>query len=112
MYGYMVDVQQLKFIHQHLRAVLKWISTRFGVVFVITSIYRIPEKGKKPGVHNVMPVRGIDIRCHSDEVGKVIKRETNKHWKYDPNRPGKMVVRCHGKPLHLHIQVHPHTYEV
>jgi hypothetical protein len=113
---YLIDTEQLKFLHPHLRAVLRWISARFGMVFVITGLYRIPVLGQPLGVHNVIPLRGTDLRCHSVSVGMEIKRETNAHWKYDPQRPHKKVVRCHGpeikKPLHIHVQTHPRTFEV
>ena len=112
---FLIDIEQLKFLHEHQRAILKWISSRFGFCFVITSLYRVPEPDKPLSVHNLIPLRGTDLRCHSEAVGKMIKDEVNIHWKYDPLRPGKKVVRCHGpemgSPLHLHVQSHPRTYE-
>ena len=109
---FLIDIEQLKFLHDTQRAVLKWISSRYGMCFVITSLYRIDD----PGVHGTLPCRGTDLRCHSDKVGQQIKDDVNAHWKYDPQRPNKKVARCHGpevgSPLHLHIQSHPRTYEV
>ena len=109
---YVVDIEQLKFLHEHQRAVLNWIDARYGFCFVITSLYRIGDTG----VHGTMPCRGTDIRCHSDAIGQVMKNDINAHWKYDPQRSEKKVARCHGpeigSALHLHIQTHPNTYEV
>jgi hypothetical protein len=106
---YQIDVDQLMFLHENQRAVLRWMLSRFGMSFVITSLYRIGDDG----VHGVIPLRGTDLRCHSVEVANAIKRQTNEHWKYDPQRPSKKVVRAHtGTAFHLHVQTHPRTYEV
>jgi len=107
---YLIDLQQMDFIHPHLRAVLRWIESRFGFLLIVTSIFRIGD----PGVHGTLPVRGIDLRCRIPSLGELITDITNRHWKYDPDRPEMTVAKCHdtGRGLHLHIQVHPNTYEV
>ena len=109
---FLVDTGQLMFLHEHQRAVLRWIASRFGMCFIVTSLYRMGD----PGVHGTLPLRGTDLRCHSTEIGKAIKDSINAHWKYDPERPYKKVCRSHGPeigaPLHLHVQTHPRTYEV
>jgi hypothetical protein len=106
---YQIDITQLMFLHENQRAVLQWMLSQFGMAFVITSLYRVAD----PGVHGVIPLRGTDLRCHSIPVANEIKRETNAHWKYDPERPNKKVVRAHtGTAFHLHVQTHPRTYEV
>lgn len=108
---YLIDIPQLEFIYYKQRAVLAWIDAKYGVYFVITSLYRMEDDG----VHGIIPLRGTDLRCHSAEIGMVMKNDINAHWKYDPQRPTKKVCRSHGpeinRPLHLHIQTHPRTYE-
>jgi len=107
---YAIDLNQLEFFHPNLRAVLRWIETRFGFLFIITSLYRIGD----PGVHGTLPLRAVDLRCRSQILGKGIAETINKHWKYDPDRPEMLVAIFHdtGRGYHLHIQVHPNTYEV
>lgn len=114
---FMIDIPQLEFIYYKQRAVLAWMSARFGIHFVIVSLYREPKGSNSPqSVHEVIPLRGTDLRCHDEDLGRIIKMRTNLHWKYDPQRPLKKVVRCHGpeigSPLHLHVQTHPRTVEV
>jgi hypothetical protein len=107
---YLIDVEQLQFLHYHLRAVLRWVSSRFGMCFVITSLYRMDDNG----VHGQLPCRGTDLRCHSETLAEEICNLINAHWTYDPERPGMNVAIAHdtGRGYHLHIQVHPNTLEV
>jgi hypothetical protein len=108
MYG--IDIKQLEFLHRHQRAVLAWIETRFGMILVVTSLFRMDDDG----VHGSLPLRGTDLRCHSDKVGYEMEAEINAHWVYDPARPEMKVAVYHdtGRGKHLHIQTHPNTYEV
>jgi len=107
---FLADLQQMEFLHPILRAVLRWTGARFGFLFIVTSLYRIGDSG----VHGTLPLRAIDLRCHSKRLGMLIVELINEHWKYDPKRSGMEVAMFHntGTGWHLHIQVHPNTYEV
>ena len=107
---FLIDVEQLRFVHDHQRAVLRWINSRFGFCLVITSIYRIDDDG----VHGQLPCRGTDLRCLHDGIGQLIADEINAHWQYDPQRPEMKVAIYHdvGFGKHLHIQTHPRTREL
>ena len=107
---YSIDLYQLEFIHPILRAVLRWIDSRFGFLFIITSLYRIGD----PNIHGTLPLRAIDLRCRTQKLGVLIADMINAHWKYDPDRPEMVVAIFHdtGRGYHLHIQVHENTYEV
>jgi hypothetical protein len=114
---YLIDIPQLEFIYYKQRAVLAWISAATGVVWVVVSLYRIPEDPDNPlSVHEVIPLRGTDLRCHDVSLGRSTRDRVNSHWVYDPSRPEKRVARFHGpeidRPWHLHIQTHPRTIEV
>ena len=73
----------------------------------VTSICR-PDSS---GVHGVLPVRGIDIRCRDEEIATAIANLLNSLWEYDPQRPHMNVALAHdtGQGMHLHLQVHPRT---
>jgi len=107
---YLIDVEQLKFLHEHLRAVLRWINSRFRICFVITSLYRMDD----PGVHGQLPCRGADLGCYHGVIADEVCRIINEHWKYDPERPEMKVAIAHntGQGFHIHIQVHDNTVEV
>jgi len=107
---YAIDLYQLDFLHPTLRAVLRWIESRFGLLFIITSLYRIGD----PGVHGTLPLRAIDLRCRTKKIAEIIAETINGHWKYDYERSEMVVALAHdtGKGFHLHIQVHSNTYEV
>ena len=105
---WMIDIHQLMFIHPTMRELLADRHILFPEFYgTITSLYRIPV-GPPVSVHEVIPLRGIDERCHIIVLGNEIKRELNKRWIYDPTRPTKKVCRFHnvGEGLHLHYQVH------
>ena len=89
------------------RKLTAWVEKQTGLEFTITSIYR----GDDDGVHGTLPVRGIDLRCRSLEIGISIEALINKFWIYDPKRPGKKCCFLHGHDsnLHFHLQVHPNT---
>lgn len=102
-----IDIDQLRFVHRKLRDILVWLEELTGFEFTITSIYRIDDTG----VHGQLPVRGIDLRCRSEEAGKVIRNLINNRWQYDPDRPHMECCILHGSGwnLHLHTQVHDNT---
>jgi hypothetical protein len=105
-----LDLNQLDFVHPTLRQIVLETQERFGFIFVVTSMYRIND----PGVHGVLPLRGIDIRCRNYSLAKVIEGEVNYLWDYDPDRPTRKVCVAHGEQsnFHLHFQVHPNTKRV
>ena len=102
-----IDINQLEFIDKKLRELALWIEKETGLEFTITSIYRIGDRG----VHGLLPVRGIDLRCRSLEIGISIEAFINKFWSYDPKRIDKKCCFLHGHDsnLHFHLQVHPNT---
>lgn len=102
-----IDVGQLEFIDKKLRTMVKWLEKEVGVEFVITSLYRIGDKG----VHGALPVRGMDLRMRNVEVGGEIERLVNAYWTYDPKRYHISCAMLHGQGsnLHLHLQTHPNT---
>ena len=102
-----IDILQLEFIDKTLRELAVWIEAETGMEFTDTSIYRIGDNG----VHGTLPVRGIDLRCRSKEIGLSIEALINRAWMYDPGRLGKKCCYLHGdgSNLHLHLQVHPKT---
>lgn len=102
-----IDIGQLDFIDKNLRLLAIWVEKKTGLEFTVTSIYRIDNDG----VHGTLPVRGLDFRCRSLEIGISIEAMINKFWIYDPNRTGKKCCYLHGSEsnLHFHLQVHPNT---
>jgi hypothetical protein len=102
-----IDIGQLEFIDPKLREMAKWIEKKTGLEFTITSIYRIGDDG----VHGVLPVRGIDLRCRNLEIGISIEALINKSWVYDQSRLSKKCCYLHGNEsnLHFHLQVHSKT---
>lgn len=101
------DIGQMEFIDPQLRKMALWIEEKTGFKFTLTSIYRPGDEG----VHGTKPVRGVDLRCRSSEIGIAIEAYINKFWIYDHERPGKKCCYLHGdgSNLHLHLQVHPNT---
>lgn len=99
------DIKQWNFINQLLRSILLDVEHHFGVEFRITSTYRIDDGG----VHGTLPLRGIDLGCPDEALGTIVAKYTNSKYQYDPDRVHKNVCMWHGKPKHLHFQVHPNT---
>lgn len=103
-----IDLNQLKYYHHLLRGILTEMESETGLIFRITSQYRIDDTG----VHGTLPLRGTDTSCRVQSIGDAIAEYVNKRWQYDPARPEMKVCRCHktiaGK-LHLHWQVHDNT---
>lgn len=102
-----IDIEQLEFIDENLRLIVTELEQDFGMEFTITSLYRIGDDG----VHGTLPLRGIDLRCWDDRVGKILQDSVNDSWLYDPDRPYINCCLFHsvGKGFHLHIQTHPKT---
>lgn len=107
---YVADIQQMEFIHPHLRALLAWLETRLGFILRITSLYRIGDDG----VHGTLPLRGADLGCHVESIARIIVDLINAHWVYDPSRLQYAVAIAHdtGKGFHIHVQVHNNTTEI
>ena len=103
---WLIDLLDLEFIDNKLRTMMNDIRAEFGML-TITSLYRIGDQG----VHGTLPLRAVDVRCHNQEMGKVIETWTNKHYIYDRKRPGMKVCLFHdvGRGWHLHFQVHSNT---
>lgn len=101
------DIAQLEYVDPELRKMIMWLEESTGFEFTETSRYRINDDG----VHGQLPVRGIDLRNRSKEVGLTIEAWVNKHWIYDPSRSEMKCCFLHGDGanLHLHLQVHPNT---
>ena len=106
MLNWQIDIQNLDFIDEKIKLVLKVKENNFGAG-VITSLYRIGDKG----VHGTLPLRAIDERCQDDKLGKEIEEYINNLFFYDPDRPEMKVCMYHdvGRGKHLHYQVHPKT---
>jgi len=102
-----IDIAQLEFIDQDLRNILVCLESETGIVFTITSLYRIDDAG----VHGTLPLRGADLRMRNAAVGDRIAQLINAKWQYDRRRPELTCAVLHGEGsnLHLHIQVHPRT---
>jgi len=101
-----VDLAQLEFINPLLRELALAVEERFGEK-TITSLYRIGDKG----VHGMLPLCGLDLRCTSQIHGQEVETWVNDKWIYDPSRPGKKCCLFHnaGNGWHLHLQVHTNT---
>ena len=104
-----IDYKQLEFIDIKLRRVMSWLEDETGLIFRITSLYRIGDSG----VHGTLPVRGWDLRCRNEQIGKVLSELINSHWVYNPEKPGKKVAIDHGdgSNYHIHLQVHANTVD-
>lgn len=102
-----IDLGQLEFVDKQLRKMALWAEAETGLKFTVTSLFRIDDTG----VHGTLPLRGLDFRCRSLEIGISIEALINKFWIYDPKRPGKKCCLLHGHDtdLHFHLQVHPNT---
>jgi len=103
-----IDIYSLDFIHPTMKTLLMDRAVLFSdFQGTFTSLYRIPV-GVPKSVHEVIPLRGVDERCHIISLGNEIKNKLNERWIYDPRRPAKKVCRFHdaGSGLHLHYQVH------
>ena len=103
-----IDINHLEFIDPKLRSLGIWIEKKTGMEFTITSLYRMGDSG----VHGTLPLRGLDLRCRSLEVGLAVEKLVNDNWIYDPNRTGLKCCFLHGDDsnLHFHFQVHPETF--
>ncbi len=102
-----IDYEQLEFIDQTLRMLVRSVEKETGFEFTITSLYRIDDSGN----HGQLPLRAMDLRCRSALVGAIIETWINDNWVYDPNRADKKCCLLHGagSNLHFHLQVHPNT---
>jgi len=102
-----IDIGQLEFINPLLRKLAIEVETIFDVEFTITSLYRINDNG----VHGQLPLRGLDLRCRNDELGKNIVEYVNSTYIYDRSRPNLACCMYHDTGLgkHIHLQVHPNT---
>jgi hypothetical protein len=102
-----IDLSQLEFIDPLLRDILVGLEKKYGLEFMITSLYRIGDNG----VHGTLPLRGTDLRCWDRKVGEMIEEDLNTLYVYDPERKNMSVCMYHdiGKGAHLHIQTHPNT---
>ena len=102
-----IDLSQLEFIDPILREMALSVEGHFGVEFTITSLYRMTGAG----VHTVLPLRGIDLRCKDYDMGIAVEEYVNSIYQYDPNRMSKKCCMYHdgGNGYHLHLQVHPNT---
>jgi hypothetical protein len=105
-----LDISQLHFIDPQLRIIAIGVEMYFGVEFTATSLVRIGDNG----VHGQLPLRGIDLRCHNEKLGKAVEEHVNSTWVYDLNRPEMKCCVFHnaGQGWHLHLQVHPNTKRV
>lgn len=101
----LADIKQMEFIDGTLSAIACDLEKVTGLTFTITSIHRIGDTG----VHGQLPVRGIDLRMHNEDVGKAVETLVNDRWAYDPSRPNIQCAVLHGPVLHLHLQAHPQT---
>ncbi len=100
-----VDLRQLGFINDLLKSIVLDAEHHFNVEFTLTSIYRPGGTG----VHSTLPVRGIDISCPDEAAGIAVVKYINSKYQYDYDRVHKSVCIWHGKPKHLHFQVHPNS---
>ncbi len=102
-----LDLEQLEFIDENLRDMVLEAQKKVGMVFTVTSLYRIGDQG----VHGQLPLRGIDVRVRSRAIAQEVAHLVNAFWTYDPDRPEKQCCIAHGKGgnFHLHFQTHPKT---
>ena len=102
-----IDIKQLEFVDQQLRDMAIWVEEVTGFELTVTSLYRIGDDG----VHGTLPVRGLDLRCRSNEIGLSVEALINRYWIYDESRPHLKCCLVHGdgSNLHFHLQVHPKT---
>jgi hypothetical protein len=102
-----IDINNLDFINKTLRTIVTEFEQESGIELTVTSLYRIDDKG----VHGQLPLRGIDFRMRDARIGKIIEKQINDKWTYDPLRPYKRCAVFHnvGRGIHLHIQSHQNT---
>ena len=93
--------------HPKLIALLKWFAVRFSQT-VITCAF---EERDYPSVHCTIPLRGVDVRSRVFENPVGVVEDINKHFTYDPQRPGLTCALYHdtGRGPHIHLQVHDRT---
>jgi len=107
-----IDLSQLEFIDRMLRKMVLSTADAFSgeLPFIITSLYRIGDNG----VHGQLPLRGMDIRCSLDSIGRQIEGWVNQRYHYDPSRPQMKCCMYHdvGLGRHLHFQIHPNTTKI
>lgn len=105
-----IDLVNLDFIETRVKSMAYDVEIFLGKEQTVTSLYRINDKG----VHGTLPLRGIDLRCHDEIVGKQVEDYINSRWQYDPARPEKKCCMYHdvGKGAHIHLQSHPNTRRI
>ena len=98
-----MDVQK----HYKLRIIEKWIIQKYKQI-VITCAH---ERREYPSVHDVIPLRGLDIRSRIYTYPETVVSEINKKWTYDPLRTDLKCAVLHdiGKGIHIHLQVCDNT---
>jgi hypothetical protein len=76
---------------------------------MMTSGYRPDD----PGVHGVLPLRGIDFRAWDQVDPERLAAAINAQFIYDPTRPELKVCLYHknrnAPGMHLHFQAHEYT---
>lgn len=89
-------------LHPALCRLAQWVGDGFGLR-LITSASRPGDSG----VHGALPVRGLDLRCRDQALGRRVERAVRAAWVYDPARPWLHAALYHdaGSGLHLHLQV-------
>lgn len=94
-------------VEEKLQRIYRDLRAEFPSLKTITSAFRPGD----PGVHGVLPLRGIDIRCRDRAIGQYAAAHLNSRWSYDPSRPHLHVALYHdaGSGYHLHLQSHPLT---
>lgn len=101
------DLGQWEFVTPRLRQIALWLEESTGLIFTITSLYRIGDAGN----HGQLPLRAVDLRCRHIGLANFIADLINDAWEYDHERPNMKVAIAHGKGshLHIHLQVHDNT---
>lgn len=104
-----IDINQLKFIHPKLRRLATRLEQLTGVEFTITSLRRIGDLG----IHGTDPLRAIDLRCRSPDLGHLVEELIDARYIYDPQRPELHCAMFHnvGRGAHIHLQVSDETLE-
>jgi hypothetical protein len=103
-----IDLGQMGYYHPMLTDILTDAEREFyWYKFRITSQYRPGDNG----VHGQIPLRGTDISCRVDYIGRSIEHYINNRYQYDPARPRMRCCIYHdaGTGKHLHFQVHDNT---
>lgn len=104
-----LDIYQVSFLHPILQLVLADIYGQWGPQ-LITSLWR-----KDGRIHETIPLRAVDLGAIPDLQGPRLEVWINARWVYNSTgSPGRRVALWHnvGQGLHLHVQVHEHTYKM